>query len=603
MNDAAASQVLLYGTDEARPQWRTLAVEGTEVEVSDRGFVGRVFVDGGELVRGVQFLLRDAAWNTPPLAIREYAATGDGGSASATWAGHIACDGGEVRFELSVWLEAWLLRVGVQAVTTGSVLVNRVGFVVLHPAKLAGSGLRVIHADGAEETTIFPKLVAPHQPAFDIREMRYGTAVGSAVTIAFEGDVFEMEDQRNWTDDSYKTYSRPLALPRPFELRPGISLRQSVTFKFDPPTDRRIRAARHTDETTIDLDGLSGALPAFGLFVRQCELHELGRHVRQIEGAAPSHLFCDIGSGRSEDLAAAARLAAGVPQAQLGLRVKLAGHDPLPALDAFAEGCRRAGLTPARIALDVSDTTAPASVYAAAGSHFPHATVGAAFDAFVHFNRNRQSATGAAFILHGTSATVHDAEDRAVMGTCDALPDVFATVRALAPGIAYHAGPVQIGQGDGTRQAGTNADPRSGALFGAAWNVRYAAAAAGGVKAVSFAPALGGLLARDGSPLPAFHTLTVLFRASSMMAIRLVSSAPDTICGIAWREIGGTAAFVCNVKPHARSVLLGQSLDGTLVRRLSSLADGPSLPSDKMLSSSQRVLLPPFASILLWKSN
>ena len=29
--------------------------------------------------------------------------------------------------------------------------------------------------------------------------------------LAFEGDIFEMEDQRNWTDASFKTYCTPLA--------------------------------------------------------------------------------------------------------------------------------------------------------------------------------------------------------------------------------------------------------------------------------------------------------------------------------------------------------------------------------------------------------
>ena len=36
-----------------------------------------------------------------------------------------------------------------------------------------------------------------------------------------EGDTFEMEDQRNWSDASYKTYVRPLALPWPYVLPAG----------------------------------------------------------------------------------------------------------------------------------------------------------------------------------------------------------------------------------------------------------------------------------------------------------------------------------------------------------------------------------------------
>ena len=47
-----------------------------------------------------------------------------------------------------------------------------------------------------------------------------------------EGDAFEMEDQRNWTDASYKTYVRPLALPWGYTLAKGSRHEQSVRLSF-----------------------------------------------------------------------------------------------------------------------------------------------------------------------------------------------------------------------------------------------------------------------------------------------------------------------------------------------------------------------------------
>ena len=44
---------------------------------------------------------------------------------------------------------------------------------------------------------------------------------GGEIVIRFEGDLWEMEDQRNWTDASYKTYSTPLRPPYPVEIREG----------------------------------------------------------------------------------------------------------------------------------------------------------------------------------------------------------------------------------------------------------------------------------------------------------------------------------------------------------------------------------------------
>ena len=55
-----------------------------------------------------------------------------------------------------------------------------------------------------------------------------------------EGDTYEMEDQRNWTDASYKTYVRPLARPWPYTLDAGARLDQAVTLTVS--SQQQIRA-------------------------------------------------------------------------------------------------------------------------------------------------------------------------------------------------------------------------------------------------------------------------------------------------------------------------------------------------------------------------
>ena len=104
---------------------------------------------------------------------------------------------------------------------------NRTGLVVLHPPQLAGEALRVTHTDGTTEEVAFPRAISPHQPVLDIAQLSWLHA-GSEVSVAFDGDVFEMEDQRNWSDASYKTYSRPLAIPFPYTIAAGDRVRQSV---------------------------------------------------------------------------------------------------------------------------------------------------------------------------------------------------------------------------------------------------------------------------------------------------------------------------------------------------------------------------------------
>ena len=62
------------------------------------------------------------------------------------------------------------------------------------------------------KTQSFPDLIEPWQPFKDMRAITHTALAGVSAECRMEGDTFEMEDQRNWSDASYKTYVRPLAL-------------------------------------------------------------------------------------------------------------------------------------------------------------------------------------------------------------------------------------------------------------------------------------------------------------------------------------------------------------------------------------------------------
>ena len=93
------------------------------------------------------------------------------------------------------------------------------------------------HSDGTVEHSRFPVDISPHQPAFDIAGLSWRDD-GLDVDVRFAGDMFEMEDQRNWTDASYKTYSRPLALPFPYPLAAGERVVQSIDVRRRDPDGR-----------------------------------------------------------------------------------------------------------------------------------------------------------------------------------------------------------------------------------------------------------------------------------------------------------------------------------------------------------------------------
>lgn len=188
-------------------------------EVADLAF------DGSRVARSVRAVARDRDWNTVPTAVDAVERFEGGCRLRLAMRGL----GADLTAVLTVTAEGERIAVSLEATSHAEFLSNRLGIVVLHPPELAGESLVVGTRTGIERRTAFPDAVAPHQPAMDIASLAW-THDGVAVRTEFTGEVFEMEDQRNWTDASYKTYSTPLSLPFPVRIEPGAVIAQSVAF-------------------------------------------------------------------------------------------------------------------------------------------------------------------------------------------------------------------------------------------------------------------------------------------------------------------------------------------------------------------------------------
>jgi hypothetical protein len=67
-------------------------------------------------------------------------------------------------------------------------------------------------------------------------EMLFAATDQRSIKVVSTGKVLEAEDQRNWTDNTYKIYSGSLSEPRPFVTSAGSLWQQSVTFEVSPPS-------------------------------------------------------------------------------------------------------------------------------------------------------------------------------------------------------------------------------------------------------------------------------------------------------------------------------------------------------------------------------
>jgi D-apionolactonase len=117
---------------------------------------------------------------------------------------------------------------------------NRIGFCVLHPIEgTAGKNCEIIHTNGESESLTFPVTISPHQSFSDINSIKWKIS-DSFCTLRFYGDIFETEDQRNWTDASYKTYCTPLSRPFPVKLEKGSKIVQRIEFSVEAKAEAEV---------------------------------------------------------------------------------------------------------------------------------------------------------------------------------------------------------------------------------------------------------------------------------------------------------------------------------------------------------------------------
>jgi hypothetical protein len=201
----AADLLKLTGTSEPPPVSRSLVAGALEAEFVEGG-LRAVRWRGVEVLRAVAYVVRDRDWGTYAPAITELAvevrADGFDLSYSATCRAEA---GATLRFTARIAGHAsGRLAFVVDAVPDTDFETNRCGFCVLHPIEsLAGRSAIVTHTDDQVESSRFPDLIEPWQPFKQIRAIVHDIAPGALATCRMEGDAFEMEDQRNWTDASY----------------------------------------------------------------------------------------------------------------------------------------------------------------------------------------------------------------------------------------------------------------------------------------------------------------------------------------------------------------------------------------------------------------
>jgi len=631
---------LYYGTnqpvDEAQRlqagPWSALLIDGALHEIRYRDV---------EVIRAVAVLVRDKDWGTcrPVLSGFEIDQT-ESGFRVAYRAHCTNPDGHALSYVLSMDCAGdGALSFSATVTAHDAFLTARCGFCVLHPLDgVAGVPARVEHSDGTCESVAFPALIDPWQPFKDIRSIEHDMLCGLTVRCSFAGDVFEMEDQRNWSDASFKTYSRPLALPWPFTLEAGATMTQTVTLHVE----ERVSAEREplaTHDCVITFETGDEPMPRLGIAVAADEIDPTLGHLSLLKELSPHQLTLSFDPTAGDGLHALERFTALQRQSAIPcvLEYALPGVDaPRAELEALSSliAASRIELTGIVVSPSVHRQSNPPGsisppcpalddVYREARRTFPQLRIGGGMlSYFTELNRKRPPLELVDWTTHATCPIVHAADDRSVMQTLEAIPHITRSCRALVGARQpYSIGPVSIGMRQnpygsrtmpnphGERIAMAACDPRQRALFGGAWLAGYAAALAGArIDTLTLGALTGARGLADVSDgvrrYPMFDVAKALARMAG--ATRLVCA------GVNLREIACVAARDAQGQLHLLIANLTDSrqevrfdLRGITDAPLQALAiDEQSLQgkgSDepfRLLPAEQRIPLNPFACVI-----
>ncbi|MBK8034403.1 MAG: hypothetical protein IPK17_33865 [Chloroflexi bacterium] len=564
------------GSGQPAPECVTLTAGALRVE-HEAGTLRYLRLGNHEIVRGIYAAVRDHNWGTIPAVLRDLRIDQRADSFTITFTSEH--QQGDLHFVWRGTIEGTAestvtFRFDGEALT--SFRRNRIGFCVLHPMTLAGQAVEIEHVDGTTEQGAFPQAISPHQPYFDLRALTHEVIPGVRAEVRMEGDTFEMEDQRNWTDASFKTYCTPLGLPFPALIEAGTQISQTITVRLiGDVANVEIRASA----PTLHLDpSVSNRLSDIGLCAAADRLEHDALEFQRLSNLI-GHVRVDlvVDDGLEQRLghvlndAWASRwwleLAVHLTENVEGELSQLRGL-----LEKYRIRARLLLLDAGRLVTSPATLTAAQRIFA----DYPHTLdIGVSTNGyFTQLNRNRPDPDlKPAFVAYSVNPQVHAFDNASLIETLPVLGETVKSARQIVPEAKIAVTPITLKIGfnpDATApdaptppgQLPRRVDPRQMSLFGAGWTLgAIASLALAGADSLTFYETTGwlGVMERaTGSPLPdlfpsipggvfpMYHVFADVIEFVGSKVLGFTSSHPLQFSGLALASAAGQRLLVAN---------------------------------------------------------
>ncbi len=261
-----------------------------------------------EVVRRVYMAIRDLNWNTLPVELGELDVDDRGDEFSVRFSARNTQD--DIDFSWTGTIEGTrdgAISYAMDGTAGSAFAFAKIGLCIHHPWRETAGRLFRGAAPSTPVGGELPRFIGPQihladegwdLPLFDpVEWLEIDLPHGERVRFDFEGDLFEMEDQRNWTDGSFKTSSTPASLGYHHTIEPGGRVFQRLTFRVEnatgPPRPRGAATAE------LRLGGPLGlTVPPVGLGYGG-PLEE--RDLELVRALDPAHIRVDLRPGERLD--------------------------------------------------------------------------------------------------------------------------------------------------------------------------------------------------------------------------------------------------------------------------------------------------------------
>ncbi len=450
----------------------------------EKGFLKYIKFGNQEVLRLINHAVRDYNWGTVPLRIFDEKMENRGDNFTIHYLAEAKQD--DVNF-------LWTCTIEGKADSTISFTINgeslscfkrnRIGFTVMHPIKeCKGKVIHIKDPAGKTETQKFPELISPEQPFLNIRSMEWELEKGKAI-LEFSGDVFETEDQRNWTDDSYKTYCTPLNLPFPVELNKGDKVAQTIKLSIANIDEEAKIALKSTPTFSIKEKGFS--LPKINIG-RSTEIDTLSTaEINKLKAIPFDGYQVDI---KLYEADWESKLKKSIRESnQLGFSLELSLFFDVvdDEIQKFTETIQHENAYVSTVHIFnkkpfVTEKRTVDAVLPIIRKLFPKATVGMGTNAFfAELNRSRLVTNKIDHVVYSFNPQVHASDNDSLIETIVAQPYTVDTAKDFSKGKPIHISPITFKMRWNPNATGvhfidanqlpSDVDIRQMSLFGASW--------------------------------------------------------------------------------------------------------------------------------------